>query len=292
MASGRPSTRSQMPAIAGAFSFVAWKSGLTATARSMKSRTASNCDSAASPGRALRSGSASGGTGNSCSPETRNAMRLLTSTRSPALPSRSSVAIVAASSTCSKLSSTSSVCFSRRFSSSASIGRRLPVVEMASACAIADGTRSGSWIALSGTKYTPSGNWSSTPAAICRLRRVLPVPPGPVSVSNLDRSSSCCASRTWSSRPMKLVNCVGRLFGVASSVLSAGNSESRPSTLSWKRRSGRAMSLSRCRPRSFSVSPGGNACSTSARVVSEIRTWPPWPALATRAARCTSRPRY
>ena len=35
----------------------------------------------------------------------------------------------------------------------------------------------------SGTKNTPSGNWSMTSAATWSARRVLPVPPGPVSVS-------------------------------------------------------------------------------------------------------------
>src|SRR5438093_85558 len=61
IARGRPSTRSQIPAIAGAFSLVARKSGLTATARSMKSLTASNCERADRLGSALRSGTARGG---------------------------------------------------------------------------------------------------------------------------------------------------------------------------------------------------------------------------------------
>ena len=51
-----------------------------------------------------------------------------------------------------------------------------------------------------------------------------------------------------------------------------------------------SRSLSRCSPRSRSVTPGGRLPSVSARVVPETRTWPPWPAAAIRAARWTSSP--
>ena len=71
-------------------------------------------------------------------------------------------------------------------------------------------------------------NRRSTSAASCRLRRVLPVPPGPVSVSSRVVASRRLASATSRARPTKLVSWVGRLFGAASSERSAGNSEARP----------------------------------------------------------------
>src|ERR1035441_9874037 len=66
LAPGRPSRRAQISAIAIAFSSVTAKSGLTAAARWKKRLTASPRDSSSNP--AVRSGTASGGTGYSCSP--------------------------------------------------------------------------------------------------------------------------------------------------------------------------------------------------------------------------------
>ena len=51
-------------------------------------------------------------------------------------------------------------------------------------------------------------------------------------------------------------------------------------------RSGALRSLSRCTPRSRT------SASTSARVVCDSSTWPPWPTAAMRAPLCTSRPTY
>src|SRR5438552_595318 len=45
-----------------------------------------------------------------------------------------------------------------------------------------------------------------------------------------------------------------------------------------------------CCPRSCTATPSGSWLPRSARVVSEIRIWPPWPAAEMRAARTTSRP--
>src|SRR5205085_1014996 len=47
-----------------------------------------------------------------------------------------------------------------------------------------------------------------------------------------------------------------------------------------------------CCPRSCTATPSGSWLPRSARVVSEIRIWPPWPAAEMRAPRTTSRPRY
>ena len=67
-ASGRPSRRTQMAATAAAFVGVSAKSGVTACARASKRATASFCASTAGMGNVVRLGSASGGTGTSCSP--------------------------------------------------------------------------------------------------------------------------------------------------------------------------------------------------------------------------------
>ena len=56
IASGRPSRRTQISATAGAFAFVTAKSALTARARSMKSATASYCESDAIVGQVRRVG--------------------------------------------------------------------------------------------------------------------------------------------------------------------------------------------------------------------------------------------
>ena len=48
---------------------------------------------------------------------------------------------------------------------------------------MAEGTRSGSLTGESGTKNTPSGNESKTLLATSRLRRLLPTPPTPSSVT-------------------------------------------------------------------------------------------------------------
>ena len=60
--------------------------------------------------------------------------------------------------------------------------------------------------------------------------------------------SSPAASATSRSRPTKVVSCVGRLLGRASSERSGGKSAGRPSTTSWASRSGARRSLSRCSP--------------------------------------------
>ena len=88
---------------------------------------------------------------------------------------------------------------------------------------MAGATRLASSIGPRGTKKTPSVNSETDSAASCRLKRVLPVPPGPVSVSSRVVASRRLASATSRARPTKLVSWVGRLFGVASRERSAGN---------------------------------------------------------------------
>ncbi len=82
IASGRPSSRRQISATAAALSSVSANSGRTARARSTKSWIASNrlIDLRGLAWPAAAAGSDSGGTGNSCSPRMWSASRLVTST--------------------------------------------------------------------------------------------------------------------------------------------------------------------------------------------------------------------
>ena len=172
MASGMPWSRAQMPATAGAFSLVTWKSGRTATARAMKSRTASYCSSVTGSGwrrpagrfssstrerRLVSGGAGRPGTTYSCSPEIRRTARLVTTRRTPGQARSRSPMSPAASMTCSKLSSTRSIrrwpTAATRVSRAFSPGRwKAPSVRaMAGRTSVA--SRSGS----SATNQTPSG---------------------------------------------------------------------------------------------------------------------------------------
>ena len=121
--------------------------------------------------------------------------------------------------------------------------------------AIRGATSIGSRIGSSGTKKTPSGKSSDDRAASWSESRVLPVPPGPVRVSSRVGASSRAAASSSASRPTNVVSWVGRLFGRASSERSGGKSDGRPSATTWTMRTGALRSLSRCSPRSRSVTP-------------------------------------
>jgi hypothetical protein len=157
---------------------------------------------------------------------------------------------------------------------------------------MARATPSSSVTAASSTSQTPSPDPSSSPAASCRLSLVLPHPPAPVSVTRRQDSTRAATSDSSFSRPMNVAGWAGRLFASAGlpSERSGGNSACRPAAWSWKTRSGRPRSFSRCTPRSRSDAPGGSASPTTAAAASDTKTWPPYPTAATRAARCTSRP--
>src|ERR1700694_389345 len=69
-------------------------------------------------------------------------------------------------------------------------------------------------IGARGTKETPSAQLSSTSAATCSAKRVLPTPPTPVSVSRRTsgRFSKALATSSSCSRPINVVTCMGKLF--------------------------------------------------------------------------------
>ena len=231
------------------------------------------------------------GTGNSCSPVMCNGTRLVARAVSRGAASR------------------------RRLTMEAAIGDLLQVVQDEQEVAVAEiaqpaspaahdraarapsaprrsraGTRLGSVIGLRSARYTPSAKRPSWSAAIFRASRVLPMPPGPVSVSKRDCWRRAMAAISSCSRPTKELRSTGRLVRRTPAVRIGGNSSGRPSISSWWSCSGRSMSFRRWRPRSRRSTPRGRACSTSPRVASETRTCPPWPAAAIRAARWTSSP--
>ena len=93
----------------------------------------------------------------------------------------------AAASRCSKLSATSSRCLAARKRSTACSGDSPASRMIPSALTIAAGTSSGRCTAASDTKRAPSAKSASTARAASSASRVLPTPPGPVSVKQPDR---------------------------------------------------------------------------------------------------------
>ena len=272
-ASGSRSSRAQIARIVSRFSGVIANPGFASAARSANSVSASS--------------SLSTGTGYSCSPYTRRTSRLLARHRRRGAARRRSPTSGAAGVTCSKLSRTRSVARSRSRSRSTSVTGRDGSSGIASASAIAVGTRAGSRIGSRGTKKTPCGNSGATSLATRRERRVFPVPPGPVSVTRRwarTRAPTSCTSR---SRPTKFVVSAGRLLGISSEA-SAGKSPASPGACTCQR-CRLPTSLRRCSPRSRTEipSPGSR---NSVFVWSEITICPPLAAPAIRAARCTSMP--
>ena len=142
------------------------------------------------------------------------------------------------------------------------------VAEADGASRPAPGRASLSVAVIRSTKKTPSVNRSIWSAAARSASRVLPVPPGPVSVTSRTSASSrrsriaCELARRGRRTPDAAV---GRLFGRRSRVASGGNSAGRPGRTSWKRRSGRPRSFSRCSPRSRSVRRRGRPLVERAR---------------------------
>ena len=69
------------------------------------------------------------------------------------------------------------------------------------------------------------GSWS---AAACSASRVLPTPPGPVTVTSGDRAIAAASPASSPARPTNELSCTGRFPANASSVRSGGNSAAQP----------------------------------------------------------------
>ena len=220
IASGRPSRPMQISATAGALAAVSANSGSTAWARATNSATAGLAASDSRAPSAFGSGSSNGGIGTSCSPPIRSGLRLDTSTFSRLAIPRIAATAGAASVTCSKLSSTSSRCLSRRWSPRASTTDSPGTVGTSRTSAIASGTSSASDTAASSTKYTPPEKRSLIRDASSIDSRVLPVPPGPVRVTTRTSGSNRTTgiSSSWRSRPISGEEGMGSFCGATSYV--------------------------------------------------------------------------
>ena len=167
-----------------------------------------------------------GGTRRTTSPLIASGSRLVASrARWGQRASRKATMRAHSSITCSQLSSTRRMCLPCRNAPSRSIGASSGVSGRVNTFAMVCTTRSEVESPASSTSHTPSANLSVSPAATSSARRVLRVPPVPVSMTS---RCSCRCCRTWcnsTSRPMKLDTEAGKLCWWA--ALSAGIRTSR-----------------------------------------------------------------
>jgi hypothetical protein len=221
IASGSPSNFRQILATVGPFTAVSSKAGAAARARWQKSSTAGDCARAFADAGDATSGSDSGGTGNWCSPPRCSGARLVASTVSSGQAPMRSATTEAPDTRCSKLSSKSSICLSRRcrFKASCSVLSATPLIPSASART--EVIRSGSLRGARGTKATPSANDSPERPATSKARRVLPTPPGPSRVTRRtsSRRRRRAAATASFSRPTNGVGGAGRVRRESSAVV-------------------------------------------------------------------------
>ena len=163
------------------------------TAQSLRSPAVSS-----STGASSALGSASGGIGKRCSPLSRKGVRLVTRIVNLGHAARRSARSFAASNRCSKLSSTSSRRRSRKAATRLAARGWSDDSRTASERAIGrqDEVRTGHR-EQGGRRWTPAAKRSATSSATRRASRVLPTPPGPVSVtrrtsSRHRRSATAC----------------------------------------------------------------------------------------------------
>ncbi len=180
-----------------------------------------------------------------------------------------------ASTTCSQLSRTISSLRSTTNASSASTTVLPAFSTTPRTDAVACATRSESRSGASSTNHTPSSNSSRTSAATCSDSRVLPSPPLPNSVTSRERCNSAFTSAISRDRPTNAVICCGRLFGIASSDRSAGNSPRNCGWTIWWTCSGLARSRRRRRPRSRSSTPWRRRRDTSSATLWDTSACPP-----------------
>ncbi len=198
-ASGSPSSSRQISATAVAFSSVSWKSGRTERALPRKSRTDSISFRFSADRAVPLGGVASGGTGYSCSPTRCNGTRLVTTTRKDGVASSSIPTVGAAAAICSKLSSNKTVSRRPNRSLTTVIGSMALDSRTPSAAPMAGNSCFGSRTEASSTMWR--GRRSEGVPIASTANRVLPIPPGPVSVSSLVPSNRRRTSAISRSRP-------------------------------------------------------------------------------------------
>ncbi len=248
--------------------------GRTASVRSVKRRTAG--DAAIVSDGAAESGTDNDRTTQTCSPAIPSTSLLVATMRTPG-QSRSTEPAKrrTASRRCSQLSRTNNDCFTRRnprtLSSSETSARCTAPRVAATTCKRA----SASPAAASSHIHAPSRKPDNVSAATCSASRVFPTPPTPVSVINRSVSNDAATAATSSSRPTKLVNWNGRLFGNSVNEGTDGNASTKWDPRTWNRRSGRLRSRRRCSPRSTNPTSSGSRSRTNSTVADDNKICPP-----------------
>src|SRR6266700_613407 len=125
---------------------------------------------------------------------------------------------------CSQLSRASKSFLVWRASESVSINGRPGCSERPRDEATCCGTSIGSVREANSTHQTPCSYSARRVLATCKARRVLPEPPAPVRVRKRVVERRLLSSITARSRPMKLLNWIGRLFGLVSRCFGTGPS--------------------------------------------------------------------
>ena len=181
MASGMPSSREHTSAIAAELPAVSANAGLAARARVTNRRPASD---AATARTEPSSGSSSGGTGKTNSPGTSRRSLLVVRMRTRRqCPASMTTTRAADSRTCSQLSSTISSSRPASARTTPAIGSVASCSGTPSASATDAGTSAGSVREASSTSRAPSSKLPPASVATRSASRVLPQPPGPVSVT-------------------------------------------------------------------------------------------------------------
>ena len=253
------------------------RAGRPAPAR-RTARTASDCHERRPRSDAAGAAATSGGTGNSCSPEIRSGARLVTMTVSFGRRRSRSATTGAPATTCSKLSRTSSAVRSPEVLDDAL--DRASAAGASSAEGRGDRRRDEVRVGDRGERHEPDAVGEAGRAARPRAAsesRVLPVPPGPVSVSSRRPVQQRRPPPSTSARPTKVVSCGGRLLGVRVERRgAAGTSSSSPSASTWYRRSGAREVLEPVLAEVAAARrPAPDPPARSARRVRERATWPP-----------------
>ena len=183
IASGRPSSLRQISTTGLAFASVSVKSSTIAVTRSTNNCTAGELATSVAVSFDDGCGLPSGPRRYSLSPATRSGSLLVARILTPGAPPRTAAAnLLAASMTCSQLSSTSSIRLSLRPPVRPCSGSVVPI-SSPSTVATALGTRRGSPRGARSTSQTLSSEPAIMRSATASARVVLPIPPGPTIVT-------------------------------------------------------------------------------------------------------------
>ncbi len=169
-------------------------------ARSTNKATAPSCGSQAAPG----AGTSSGGKRSSCSSGRFSSSWLVTSRCTCGAAASACTSAAVASSTCSTLSNTSSA--RRDAIAAASTAGRFAAPSAGSATpstwATLRGSSAGSRSGAASIHQTPSGQCPRCAWAPASARLVLPMPPGPTTLTRRCACTSAASVRSASSRPI------------------------------------------------------------------------------------------